>query len=192
MVTLCYGFDMAGWAELWEIAADQHGYVTVGQAEQAGITYDALKQAAWRRNIERPVRGIYRLPTVPATAHDLAALAVLWAGDSAAALSHDSALAAYELGDINPGKFHLTVPVGRRIRKAGGEGYVIHQQDLLPEQLTWWEGIRTVTPLTAIEQALASGVPTYLLRQAIAAAHKKTLIRDADRRRLSAHLNRQV
>ena len=66
-MTLCYGFGMAGWGALWEVAADQHGYVTVEQAEEAGVTYDALKQAAWRGHIERPVRGIYRLPTVPAT-----------------------------------------------------------------------------------------------------------------------------
>ena len=58
---------MAGWDALREVAADQRGYVTVEQAEEAGVTYDALKQAAWRGRIERPVRGIYRLPTVPAT-----------------------------------------------------------------------------------------------------------------------------
>jgi hypothetical protein len=49
-----------------------------------------------------------------------------------------------------------------------------------------------VTPLTAIEQALTSGVPTYLVRQAITTAHKKAMIRDADRRRLNAHLTRKV
>jgi len=189
---LSFGFDMAGWDALWEVAADQHGYVTVEQAKEAGVTYDALKQAAWRGHLERPVRGIYRLPTVPATGHDLEALAVLWTRDPAAALSHDSALAAYELGDINPSKYHVTVSLGRRIRKAGGEGYVIHHQHLRPEQVTWWEGIRTVTPLTAIEQALTSGVPTYLLRQAITSAYKKAMIRDAGRRRFSAHLTRKV
>ncbi|WP_331949305.1 type IV toxin-antitoxin system AbiEi family antitoxin domain-containing protein [Pengzhenrongella sp.] len=183
---------MAGWDEVWEIAADQHGYVTVEQAGNAGINYEALKQAAWRGRVERPARGIYRLPTVPATAHDLEALAVLWTGDAAAALSHDSALAAYDLGDINPDKYHVTVPAARRIRKAGGDGYVIHHQDLRPEQVTWWEGIRTVTPLTAIEQTLVSGVPTYLLRQAITAAYKQARIRDADRRRLTAQLTRKA
>ena len=192
MVTSCYCFDMTSWDDLWEVAADQHGYLTVQQAEEAGVTYDALKQAAWRGRIDRPARSIYRLPTVPATPHDLEALAVLWTRDPAAALSHDSALSAYEFGDINPSKYHVTVPVARRIRKAGGEGYVIHHQDLRPEQVTWWQGIRTVTPLTAIEQAMTAGVPTYLLRQAITAAHKKALIRDADRRRLTSHLTRKV
>lgn len=86
----------------------------------------------------------------------------------------------------------MAVPVGRRIRKAGGEGYVTHHQHLRPEQVTWWEGIRTVTPLTGIEQALTSGVPTYLLRQAITTAYKTAMIRNADRRRLNAHLTRKV
>ena len=53
-------------------------------------------------------------------------------------------------------------------------------------------GQRTVTPMTAIAQELTSGVPTYLLRQAITTEYKKAMIRDADRRRLNAHLTRKV
>ena len=49
-----------------------------------------------------------------------------------------------------------------------------------------------MTPMTAIAQELTSGVPTYLLRQAITTEYKKAMIRDADRRRLNAHLTRKV
>lgn len=183
---------MAGMHELWEIAVDQHGYVTVDQAADVGVTYPAVKQLAWRGRLQRAARGVYRVPEAPATQHDLAALAVLWTGAPEACLSHDTALAAYELGDINPSRYHVTVARDRRIRRAGGDGYVIHHEDLRPEQIAWWEGIRTVTPLTAIEQGIESGVPTYLLRQAITTAHKAGLIRDADRRRLTAHLTRRA
>jgi hypothetical protein len=61
-----------------------------------------------------------------------------------------------------------------------------------PDPDVTWKRNSTVTPLTAIEQALTSGVPTYLVRQAITTAHKKAMIRDADRRRLNAHLTRKV
>ena len=84
---------------------------------------------AWAHRTARPWH--YRLPT----GHDLEALAVLWTRDPAAALSHDSALAAYELRDINLSKYRVTVPLGRRIRKAGGEGYVIQHQHLGPSRL---------------------------------------------------------
>jgi hypothetical protein len=43
----------------------------------------------------------------------------------------------------------------------------MHRQDLSPGQIAWWEGIRVVTVATAIAQCLHSGVPTYLLRQAV-------------------------
>ena len=44
-------------------------------------------------------------------------LAVLWTGAPEAALSHETALAVRGYGDINPGKVHVTVRAGRRIRR---------------------------------------------------------------------------
>lgn len=92
---------------------------------------------------------------------------MLWAGTEQTCLSHDTALAAYEACDINPDEIHLTVPTARRIRRRGGELYALHHQDLTTEQVGWWQGIATVTLPTAIAQCIDSGVPTYLLRQAL-------------------------
>jgi len=95
-------------------------------------------------------------------------LAVLWTGANEARLSHDTALDAYEVCDINPDRIHLSVGPGRRIRRARGQGYAVHHETLTAEQVGWWQRIPTVTLPTAIEQCIRSGVPTYLLRQAIA------------------------
>jgi hypothetical protein len=59
---------------------------------------------------------------------------VLWTGTTAACLSHDTALAAYDVCHINPDRTHVTVPTARRVRRSGGDFYVIHRQDLDDEQ----------------------------------------------------------
>ena len=131
---------------LREIALDQHGLVTTAQAVADGIPRTELPKLAGRGRIERVAHGVYRIPQVPATPYDNWALAVLWTGVEEACLSHETALAAWDVSDVNPDQIHLTVGEHRRLRRAGGERYVIHQRDLDPSQRTWWEGI----PITCL------------------------------------------
>lgn len=152
---------------LREVAVDQHGLVTSAQAAESGVSLASLSMMVRRGRLKKVARGLYRVPQVPVTPYDSFMQAVLWTGFPEACLSHDSALDAWEISDINPDKIHLTVAARRRITRQIPHSYDIHRQDLLPEQVTWWEGIPTVTAATAIRQCLASGVPTYLIRQAI-------------------------
>ncbi|MCB0910865.1 MAG: type IV toxin-antitoxin system AbiEi family antitoxin domain-containing protein [Propionibacteriaceae bacterium] len=152
---------------LREIAVDQHGLVTSAQAVESGVSLASLSMMVRRDRLEKISRGLFRVPQVPATQYDSFMQAVLWTGFPEACVSHDSALDAWEISDINPDRIHLTVAARRRITRQIPHGYTVHHQDLLPEQVTWWEGIPTVTAATAIRQCLASGVPTYLIRQAI-------------------------
>jgi hypothetical protein len=113
---------------------------------------------------------------------------VLWTGAPEACLSHDTALEAWGITDINPDRIHLTVARNRRLRRAGGERYVIHHHDLDPAQVTWWQGIRTVDVPTAIAQGIASGVPTYLIHQALDRAGRTSVLPADERARLTAEL----
>ena len=79
--------------------------------------------------------------TLDDTQYDPYMLAVLWTGADEACLSHDTALDAYEVCDINPDRIHLTVRPERRIRRAGGQGYVVHHESLTAEQVGWWQRI---------------------------------------------------
>jgi predicted transcriptional regulator of viral defense system len=97
-------------------------------------------------------------------------LALKWTGVPEACLSHDTALAAYEVCDINPDRIHITVLAGKRLRRRGGELYVVHYKNLARDDVTWWEQIPTTTLETAIGQCIDTGVPTYLLRQTITTA----------------------
>src|SRR5664280_293985 len=136
--------------KLWDIALDQYGYVTLADAVTLGINDHVVRKLRKRNELELAAHGVYRFPQLPATAYDPYMLAVLWTGAPEAALSHDSALAAYEVCDINPDRIHLTVARGRRIRRRGGELYVIHHQDLAAEQIGWWQQVPTVALSTAI------------------------------------------
>lgn len=115
-------------------------------------------------------------------------VAVLWTRAPEACLSHETALDAYAISDVNPNVIHVTVAAGRRLRRAAVEGYEIHHQDLTPDQIGWWQEIPTVTPVTAVEQCLAYGTPTYLLRQALERGHRQGYLTTAGRERLDTAL----
>jgi Transcriptional regulator, AbiEi antitoxin len=80
--------------QLWEVALDQYGYVTQGDARDLGIDRVAVDMLSTRGQLERVAHGVYRFPHFPVTAYDPYMLAVLWTGARAACLSHDTALAA--------------------------------------------------------------------------------------------------
>ena len=75
--------------------------------------------------------------------------------------------------DINPDRIHVTVPTARRVRRSGGDLYVIHHQDLAAAQIGWWQQVPTATLATAMAQCIAAGVPGYLLRQALTAGRAR-------------------
>jgi predicted transcriptional regulator of viral defense system len=169
---------------LREIALDQHGFVTYRQALDAGVTQPALAKLLSRGRLERAAHGVYRVPQIPASPYDQFMRAVLWTGAPEACLSHDSALDAHGVSDINPVVIHITVKKSRRISRKGGETYILHHCDLKPEQITWWEEIPVVTLPTAIEQGIDSGIPTYLLRQAIEKGIRQGKVFPAERESL--------
>lgn len=173
---------------LREIALDQHGFVTSAQAVRAGIARAELPKLAARDRIERVTYGVYRIPQVPATRYDNWALAVLWTGADEGCLSHETALSAWDVSDVNPEAVHLTVGKHQRLRRAGGDRYVVHRQDLPPEQRTWFEGIPITTLPTTIAHCIEWGTPTYLIKQALEHGNRTSLLPTADRERLTTAL----
>jgi predicted transcriptional regulator of viral defense system len=173
---------------LREIALDQHGFVTTAQALEDSVSHAELSTMVARGRIQRVAHGVYRVPQVPETENNQYQLATLWTGVGEACLSHDTALQAWNITDINPDRIHVSVPHSRRLRRAGGERYVVHYEDLSPDQVTMWQGIRIVTVATAIGQGIASGVPTYLIRQALDRAGRTSALSRADRDRLAQEL----
>jgi predicted transcriptional regulator of viral defense system len=155
--------------QLWEVALDQHGYVTARDATELGIPRIELVKLGHRGQLIRAGHGIYRFPSLPEDEAGPYMLATLWAGGDGV-LSHDTALALHDLCDINPATTHVCVNAAthpRAPRRAGGELYTVHREQLDETELTWWEGVRIVTPTKAIIQGIDSGVSTALLHQAL-------------------------
>jgi predicted transcriptional regulator of viral defense system len=173
---------------LWEVALDQHGYVTSNDAHDLGINVVELGKLSFRGQIERVGYGIYRFGKLPVSPFDAYILAVLWAGGRGV-LSHATAIELYEFADINPDRIHVTVPIGYRPRRQGGGLYIVHHQDLNESQVRRHEGIRIVRPNVAIEQIIDGNVPSHLARQAIDTARARGQITEADRRHLVAKLD---
>jgi predicted transcriptional regulator of viral defense system len=168
--------------ELWEIAARQHGLVAARQAVDLGIDKTALQMLVHRGTLIRAAFGVYRFPRYPVGPYDLYMLAVLWTRAPEACLSHETVLDAFAVSDINPNRIHVTIGKHRRLRRSGGDGYVIHYEDLATAKVGWWQEIPAVTLGTAIEQCIDYGTPTYLLRQAIDRGHTQGFITTPERK----------
>ncbi len=177
--------------QLREVALDQQGYVTSSQAAQLGITGAHLSTMVARGRLERAAHGVYRVPQVAETHADHYRLAVLWTGVEQACLSHETALQVWNISDINPDAVHVCIPQHRRLRRKGGKGYVVHHEDLDPGQIGWWEGIPTVTVYTAIAQCISTGVPSYLIRQALERSSQTSQLLPTQHHLLTDHLEQR-
>jgi len=172
---------------LWSTAASQHGFVTARQATALGVDTHALQMLVHRGTVERVAHGVYRFPRFPVSQYDPYMLAVLWTRADEACLSHETALDAYGISDVNPNAIHVTVARRRRLRRADA-GYIIHYEDLEPGQIGWWQEVPTVTPATAVAQCIAYSTPTYLLRQALERGYTQGYLTTAEHEQLAQAL----
>ena len=163
---------------LREIALDQQGLVTRRQALEAGVSSGSLRQLAHRGRLERMSQGVYRVPQAPYNEHTRLRLALLWTGRDDAVLGFETALDCYGVCDIFSDDVHVVVPSGTRVRRDGGEGYVLHCADLRDEDRDWWEGMPITTLGCTLVDCASWGTPTYLLRQAVEAALRDGLVGD--------------
>lgn len=171
--------------KLREASIDQFGFITTAQAARASVSRASLAVLVRRNRLQRVARGIYRVPQSEPTVHDRFMIALLWTGCDEAVLSHETALESYEVCDVNPVGIHVAVGKSRRLRRAGGEGYTIHREDISAEKRDQWEGAPRVKLAVAIEQCIRTGTASYLLDQAIENGRKRGLISRSDAERLS-------
>lgn len=167
----------ATYNRLAEIAAERYGYVTTADAEALGLDPHRLFEMARRGQLEHPTTAVYRVPLIPATPLDPYMQATLWPRNADAVISHASALGLYELGDVNPAKIHITVPQAHRPRREIPALYVLHREDLEPEDLTAYEGIPIVTAARAIRQAHEAHLGPALIRAAIEDGRQRGLLK---------------
>jgi predicted transcriptional regulator of viral defense system len=116
--------------------------------------------------------GIYRLSHYPASANEDLFLAWLEVGPHAV-ISHESALALYELSDALPAAVHLTIPPRSSRRHSGVR---LHTNRLSTDDITSFGGLPVTTVPRTILDVAASGLGDELVIQAVHQALQRGLV----------------
>lgn len=132
---------------LYALAESQGGYFTAADAKALGFLYPYQHFHVKTGNWIRVDRGIFRLKHFPSVEHEDLIRWWLWSRKQGA-ISHESAAAVYQLGDLLPGKVHLTVPRG--FRKKATRSVVLHKADLGERDTEMREGFRVTTALRTV------------------------------------------
>ncbi len=148
---------------LAEIAGRQSGYFTAAQALSAGYSYSAQRYHVHRGNWEQVDRALFRIPEWPSSNTEHLVRWALWS-KGRAVVSHETALALYDLGDVNPARIHLTVPPGFRQE---AHGTILHHAELPDSDVDEREGFKITTPLRSILDVAAGHLEVDQLATAI-------------------------
>lgn len=172
-------------AALMTIAQDQQGYFTTKQAVEAGYADNTHPYHVRAGNWERVWRGIYRITHLPSPEDGQMMVWLLWSRGRdekpTAAVSHQSALSLFELGDFNPAKIHLTVPPTFRRNSRLPKAVTLHHAKLMPGEVTQLRGLSVCRPLRALcDVADSNSNAIEELRQAAKVARQRGLITERE------------
>ena len=157
---------------LYPVAEQQAGYFTAAQAGAAGYSRRQLTYYVTTRRFDRVRRGVYRLSHHPASANEDLFLAWLQVGPQAV-ISHESALALYELSDALPAAIHLTVTPQTSRRHPGLR---LHTNRLSVDEITRFGGLPVTTVPRTILDVAVSGLAEELVFQAVRQAIQRGLV----------------
>jgi len=163
---------------LYQVAERQAGYFTTAQAREAGFSQRQLTYYVRSGRFLRVRWGLYRLALFPSTPHEDLYVAWLRAGEGAV-ISHDSALALYELSDALPDRIHVTVPRSASRRRPG---LALHTNRLDPSEVANVAGLPVTTVSRTIADVAASGLAEEQVVQAVRQAIQRGLVTEADLR----------
>ncbi len=165
----------------------QAGYFAAAQARLAGFSRSLLSYHLATGRFKRVKPRVYRLVHFPASPYEDLFVAWLQAGPDAV-LSHDSALALYDLSDLLPDQIHVTVP---RTTSRRRPGLRLHTKRLGQEDVTRYEGLPVTTvPRTLVDLA-AAGLADEQVQQGIREALRRGLVtRETLLRLTAAHRGR--
>jgi predicted transcriptional regulator of viral defense system len=158
--------------ELYRIAEPQGGYFTSTQAGKSGFSRKLLWHYEKTHKFLRVAHGIYRLGRFPSSRFEDLFVAWLKCGPKSA-ISHESALALYDLSDVLPAEAHVTVP---RTASRRRKGIRMHTNQLRLSDIVKREGL----PVTSVPRTIAD-----VARAGLSEDHVAQAIREALRRGLT-------
>ncbi len=171
---------------LREQALHQYGFVTTHDAAALRVPAVELRKLAARGALTQVSYGLYRVQDVPHTPLEEFAEAVLRVGPDAY-LTHDAVLALHGLALVNPHTIKVASPHRTRARLPRHIEAMVRA--LPPEDLTYYEGIRTTTVARAIVDCRGTVMDERLL-DAVRQAEKDGVVTKAEAARLRRGLRR--
>lgn len=154
---------------LYHLAEQQAGYFTARQATGAGFSGERLSDYSRNGRFQRVAHGVYRLAQFPSSRFEDLFVARLKCGPKSA-ISHESALALYDLSDVLPGEVHVTVP---RTASRRRKGIRLHTNRLSPASLVKREGLL----VTSVPRTIADVAKAGLSEDHVARAIREALER---------------
>ncbi|HEU0077345.1 MAG TPA: type IV toxin-antitoxin system AbiEi family antitoxin domain-containing protein [Longimicrobiaceae bacterium] len=176
------------YATIYELGADQLGYFTAAQAREAGVSSMALVMMERRETVERVCRGVYRLVHFPVGPLSQYMEASLWPAGLMGVISHESALALYNISDVNPSRVHITVPRSFRTRRQIPRQLVVHHADLTDYDRDLFVGIPLTSVSRTIRDCHAVHLGNEVLSRALMDAQHQGLLRRQDAEQIRKEL----
>jgi predicted transcriptional regulator of viral defense system len=164
---------------LYELAANQAGYFSAVQAHELGYSSRSLVHHVAAGHFERINRGFYRLVGVPAERYEDVVAAWLRLASRGAVVSHETALALYDLAPSRSHEIHLTVPRAHRPRGSqAGSSVRLHTAitPLRRDEVTNRFSVQLTSPARTIADVAESGVDPSVVVEATAHALGKGLL----------------
>lgn len=157
--------------QLYETAESQAGYFAAHQARESGFTWERLSSNVNSGRFIRVRRGIYRLTQFPGSDFEDHFVAWLRTGPDSV-ISHESALALYDLSDVLPSEIHVIVPRTSSRRRPDIRQ---HTHRLDAGEVTTREGLPVTTVPRTLADVAASGLAEEQVRLAIREAIERGL-----------------
>ena len=163
-----------------ELAFGQAGYFTASQAKAVGYTYQAQKYHVDRGNWSRIDRALFRLPGWPSAAEDVYARWWVWS-EGLGVISHESAAAVHDFGDLDPGQVHLILPGSR----TSNPGVILHRDTLEANDIEQRPSFQVTTAVRTLLDLAAANITQEQLTTAVHDATRSGLVsRTALRQRM--------
>lgn len=149
--------------QLYDMAESQAGYFAAHQARSCGFSWERLSSNVKTGQFIRIRRGIYRLNRFPASEYEDLFVAWLRTGPDSV-ISHESALALYDLSDVLPAEIHVIVPRTSSRRRPDIRQ---HTHQLNSDEITNRNGLPVTTVIRTLADVAASNLAEEQVRLAI-------------------------
>ena len=173
------------WNALYERAAGQAGYFTLGEANEAGYSSQLLSYYLRIGRVERWGRGLFRLVQFPASEREDLVPVWLWS-DRKGVFGLETALSIHELSDVLPAHHDLIVPTSERARRVRApRGVRVYFDDVPAAEREWHGAVPVTTVARTLRDCVRHHVAPDVVRQAIREAKSRGLVTASEARAIA-------